>query len=240
MEAVYSYYDFTKSVERIDEILNSSDSNYQDKKNIPSKDNLTFTNGFYVDVTVLCVDIRGSKELANKHTRPVLAKVYRAYISEVIAVIKGHSKVSQIYIEGDGIWAVFETPSRSDIDEVFSIASSIASLVDIYNFKLNKKKYSELTIGIGIDHGSALLIKAGYKGSTINDVVWLGKTVGQASQLCSFGNKAYNDKEIMVSDVLYSNLNEHNQSLLQKNHSRDCYHGNVINTKMQEWIEKNS
>ena len=74
MEATCSYFDHEKSAERISEILNSSDASYDDHKGIPSRDALTFTNGFYVDVTVLFIDMRGSKELSNKHTRPVLAK----------------------------------------------------------------------------------------------------------------------------------------------------------------------
>lgn len=43
MQANYKAYDFEKSRDRIDEILNSSDNNYEDKKEIPSRDNLTFT-----------------------------------------------------------------------------------------------------------------------------------------------------------------------------------------------------
>jgi class 3 adenylate cyclase len=69
LNASYSYYDYTKSIERIDDILNSSDASYANHTGIPSKDTLTYSNGFYVDITVLFVDIRGSKELAVKHTR---------------------------------------------------------------------------------------------------------------------------------------------------------------------------
>ena len=86
MEAKYSYYDYEKSIERIDEVLDGSDSSYEDKKSIPSRDSLTFNNGFYVECSALFVDIRGSKNLSGKHTRPVLAKIYKTYISELIAI----------------------------------------------------------------------------------------------------------------------------------------------------------
>ena len=239
MEASFSLYDYEKSIERIDEILDSSDSNYDTHNGIPSKDSLTFNNGFYVDITVLFIDMRDSKSLASKHTRPVLAKIYRAYISEVIAVLKGNAYINEIYIEGDGLWAVFNTTTKEHVNSVFNTAFSIASLIDILNIKLAKKKYSQIEVGIGIDDGESLYLKAGYKGSGINEVVWLGKTVGQTAYLCSNANKSYYNKEIMVSERVYNMLSEHNQSLLEKNYSLNCFHGNVINTVMDEWVQNN-
>lgn len=238
MEATHSKYDFTKSISNFDDILNSSDSNYDTHKGIPNKTNLSFTNGYYVDVTVLFIDIRGSKELSTKHTRPVLAKIYRAYISEVISVIKGNPYISEINIEGDGIWAVFNTISNEDVDTVFQTAFTLVSLIDILNVKLSRKGYFKINIGIGIDDGESLFIKAGYKGSKINEVVWLGKVVGQTSLLCSNANKNGNLR-IMVSGNVYNCLTEYNKSLLYKNLSNNCYHGDVINIEMNKWVEAN-
>lgn len=238
MEATHSIYDFNKSISNFDEILNSSDSNYVTHKGIPNKSNLTFTNGYYVDVTVLFIDIRGSKELSKKHTRPVLAKIYRAYISEVISVIKGNSYISEINVEGDGIWAVFNTISNKDVDTVFLTACKLASLIDILNVKLSRKEYSQINIGIGIDDGESLLIKAGYKGSGINEVVWLGKVVGETALLCSNANKNGNYR-IMVSEKVFNCLSEHNKSLLHENIEHNCYHGDVIISNMNNWVKAN-
>lgn len=239
MEAKYSKYDFNKSIDRVDEVLDGSDASYVDKKAIPSRDFLTFNNGFYVECSAMFIDIRGSKDLNEKHTRPVLAKIYKTYISELVAVLKDHSKVSEIYIEGDAVWGIFDTPYQKDIDDLFSVGAEASSLIDILNIKYKKKGYSELEVGIGISYGSSLLIKSGYKGSGINEVVWLGKLVGEAAMLCSYGNKTCVDDEMMVSNVFYNNLNKHNQGLLSKNANRDCYHGHVINNSMNEWVNNN-
>ena len=99
MKVIHSTYNFSKSLERIDDILNSSDNNYKKHTGIPLEGSLTFQNGFYVGITVVFIDIRGSKKLAEKHTRPILAKIYRSYISEVIAVLKGNSTINDIFIE---------------------------------------------------------------------------------------------------------------------------------------------
>jgi class 3 adenylate cyclase len=239
MEANYTQYDYKKSIERIDDVLNSSDANYEDHTGIPVRSKLTFSNGFYVDVTVLFVDMRGSKDLSEKHTRPVLAKIYRSYISEIVAVLNGNPTVHEIYIEGDGVWAVFNTTTKSEVDSVFCTAFTISSLVDILNVKLKKKKYSTINIGIGLEDGKSLYIKAGNIGSTINEVIWIGKTVGQAAKLCSSGNRTYSDKEMMVSTLVYSSLTEYHQSLLSWNPTRECYHGDIIHLGMNAWVNEN-
>ena len=239
MKAEYSAYDFTKSRDRIDEILQGSDANYTDKKSIPSRDELTFTNGFNVECSALFVDIRGSKEINAKHTKPVLAKIYKTYISELVAIMKNHPKVSEISIEGDCVWGIFDTPYKSDIDDVFAVAYQISSLIDVLNIKFKKKGYSELTVGIGASYGSSLLIKSGYKGSGINEVVWLGNLVSEAAKLCGYGNQTNTDHESMVSNVFYENLSEANKKLLYKNNNRDCYHGDVHNVGMNEWVQTN-
>ncbi|MCW8332444.1 adenylate/guanylate cyclase domain-containing protein [Vibrio paucivorans] len=239
MEASFSLYDFEKSRDRIDEILQGADASYTEKKSIPSRDDLTFTNGFNVWCTALFVDIRKSKELNKSHTNPVLAKIYKTYISELVAIIKSHTKIREICIEGDCVWGIFDTPQKSDIDAVFSIGAKVSSLIDVLNIKYKKRGYSELTVGIGMSYGKSLLVKSGYKGSGINEVVWLGSLVSEAAELCGFGNKSYSDKEMMVSEVFYGNLNDHNKELLEYKAERGCYNGYVINTAMDEWVQKN-
>lgn len=239
MEATFTQYDLEKSVERISEILDGSDASYEDHKGIPSRDSLSFTNGYYVDVTVLFVDIRGSKELSEKHTRPVLAKIYRAYVSEIVAVLKGNMTVSEIYIEGDGVWAVFNTTTKTDVNSVFNTAAQVASLIDVLNVKLTKKGYSIIEVGIGLDDGESLYIKAGYKGSGINEVVWIGRVVGTCAALCGYGNKLWSDREIMVSEIVYGNLTDANKKLLEWSQARGCYHGFVVNVAMDQWVKEN-
>ncbi|MBM7872022.1 class 3 adenylate cyclase [Clostridium pascui] len=239
MKSSYKVYDYVKSFERIDTIINESENSFEEFDEIPCRDKLTFTNGFYVYCTVLYVDIRGSSKLLDKHNRPKLAKLYRSYISEVIAIMNGNINCTEVNIEGDCVWGVFKTPKKVDIDSVFSIAAQISSLVDIMNYKFRKKSIEQITIGMGMDYGRALMIKAGYSGSSINDVVWMGSVVNKASKFCSYGNKSNFDKKIMVSDVIFNNLNDNNKSLLNWNSTRQCYHGDIADRDMDEWYKNN-
>lgn len=238
MKASFSLYNRSDSNDRIKDILNSSDNNYEKKGSIPSRDSLTFTNGYYVNCAAMFVDMRASKELAEKYQRPTLSRIYRSYISELVAVMKDHTKVSEVNIEGDCVWGVFDSPYQEDINELFSVAAKVSSMINILNWRFEKKGYDPIAVGVGLDYGRALMLKAGYKGSGINDVIWMGDVINSASALCSYGNKSWSDKEIMVSSVFHDNLNKDNQNLLEWNSSRSCFNGYVVNVAMNDWLDE--
>lgn len=239
MESNHKTYIFEQSRERIDEILNTSDNSYEELKYIPSRDKLTFNNGFYVYCTALFVDIRESSKLPNKYQRPTLARIYRSYLSEVVAVINGNINCVEINIEGDCVWGIFNTPYQGQINSVISTSAEISSVIDTLNIKYKKKGYDPIEVGIGIDYGRALMIKAGYKGSGLNNVVWMGDVVNYASKLCSYGNQSYYDHETMISDTIFSNLNDDIKKLFTYSTNRSCYHGNIVNPDMDKWVTEN-
>jgi class 3 adenylate cyclase len=238
METSFSTYSFTDSLARMDEILAAGDaSELTESDGIPSRDRLTYTNGFYTYCSALFVDMRGSSQLAEKHRQPTLARLYRAYISEMTAILRYGVRVRELNIHGDAVWAVYDTTAKTQIDDIFSVAAQAHSLSMILSYKLQKAGFSPIKVGIGLSYGRVLMIKAGYNGSGINDVVWMGDVVNEASHQANFGNKTWNDEPLMVSSTFQQNLNEHNQSLLRWNTTRGCYHGNVVNTAMDEWLQ---
>ena len=240
MKSNHITYDFEKSRQRIDDILKTVDKSFEEVDSIPSRDKLTFNNGFYINkATALFVDIRKSSELPSNNQRPVLARIYRSYISEVVAIINGNSHCAEVSINGDCVWGVFDTSYINQVADVFSTAAQISSIIDILNCKFIKKGIDPIEVGIGIAFGRVLMIKAGYSGSSLNDVVWMGDAVNNASKLCSYGNKGWGDYEIMVSSVFYNNLNDEDKGYLEWNSNRNCYNGNVINVSMNAWKKEN-
>lgn len=233
-------YDVEKSAGRMNDILDASDNDYADKDSIPARSDLTFKNGYYVDVTAIFIDIVGSSDMTDGHKRPTLAKMYRAFLSECVAIMNAESDCREININGDCVWGVFETPKKRDIDEVISVAASLNSMIKILNYKLGKKGYSQIDVGIGIDYGRALMVKAGYSGSGISEVIWMGDVVNSACHLC--GKAGRNGrKTIVISDCIYGNINEHNQGLFKEFYEMwdKYYEGNIINTYMEEWYKEN-
>ena len=235
-------YKVEKSASRMNDILDASNSNFSDSKSIPARSTLTYTNGSYVNVTSIFIDIVGSSDMTDEHKRPTLAKMYRSFISESVAILNSYDNCKEINIHGDCVWGVFDTPSKSDIDDVFSCAAKFNSMVKILNYKLSKKGYSKISVGIGLDYGRSLMIKAGYSGSSINDVIWMGDVVNKASNLCSRAGRN-GRKVIVVSSAIHTNLNDKNKGLLNSFYdSADMstyYEGDIINTQMEEWYKDN-
>lgn len=240
MDSNYKKYNYISSFSRLDDILALSQSNYEEVDELPDRDRLTYSNGFYANCSTLFVDIRDSSKLPDLYKRPALAKLYRTYISEMVAIMNGNVRTREINIVGDCVWGVFNTPLKSDIDNVFSTAAQANSLVKVLNYKLGKADYgTPIKVGIGMAYGRALMIKAGYNGSGIADVVYMGDVVNDAAKLASQGSNGYAVQPMMIGDVFANNLDEHNTKLVSKDWSRGCYTANVVNTEMNDWYEEN-
>ena len=237
MESNHISYDYMKSFERIDTIITTSDNSFEELDEIPSRDKLTYTNGFYVNCSALFVDIRNSSQIPSKHTRPKLAKLYRAYISEIVAIMNGDNLCSEINIVGDRVSGIFNTPHPANFDSVFVTAAQISSFIDVLNCKFKKNNIEQINVGIGLSYGRSLMIKAGYSGSGINDVVWMGEVVNEASKLSSYGNKTLSDREMMISSIFYNNLNERNKKCFGMNYTRNCHHTDIVSNAMNIWYQ---
>ncbi len=109
------------SFKRIDEILALPQGNYEEVKNLP--DDLTFTNGFHAHCAALFIDIRDSSSLPDKYNRPALAKLYRAFILEMVAVFNRVTFAREINIVEDCVWGVYSTATKDQIDALFRAAA---------------------------------------------------------------------------------------------------------------------
>lgn len=239
MDGNYRGYDYVASGTRIDDILNQGAGQFQETDSLPSRSDLTYTNGFYANCSALFVDIRDSSGLTSHYKRPALAKLYRAFISEMVAILNSDLLVREVNIVGDCVWAVYNTPRKSDIDDIFSLAAKANTLKKLLNIKLEKRGYdTALKFGIGVDYGRALMIKAGYSGSGINDVVYMGDVVNRAAHLAHKAGRGWADP-IWIGEVFASNLNAENAALLQANYTWDIgsyRSGNIVNSAMNDWV----
>lgn len=232
-------YSYTLSSERIKNILSQPAGAFEEVNSLPDRDRLTFSNGFYGMCSAIFIDIRDSSELTSKHKRPTLAKIYRAFISEMVAVLNSETSVREVNIVGDCVWAVYNTPSKSDIDRVFNVASQANTLLKLLNHHYAKAGLDPLAIGIGVDYGRALMIKAGFSGSGISDVIYMGDVVNRAAHLAHEAGRNWSPP-IFVGDIFQINLNEHNQGLLTSRYTPalgTVHTGNIVSTTMNEWVE---
>lgn len=260
VDVVYSKYNYDRSRGRIDTILDNLNTKFiEDEEQDPLKSMLTFNDAKKLLVDVLVVDIRDSTTLSElltivrkeinitqeeenkkeKERVSILKKIYGAYISEVIAVLKGNKYIKKIYIEGDGIWATFESNHNRNTHLVFASAVRVSSIVETINSKLRDKDYPHIEIGIGIETGVSYYIKGGYKNSGINEEVWIGNVVNKAFKFCSYANKKP-IKEIVVSSNVYNSLRSDQKKQLKYNKKMDIYHTELLDKEMyDEWLSTN-
>ena len=64
-------YDIDKSSQRMDDILSAGNGNFSDSDSIPQRSSLTYTNGYYVNVTALFIDIVGSSDMTDEQLQCV-------------------------------------------------------------------------------------------------------------------------------------------------------------------------
>jgi class 3 adenylate cyclase len=213
---------------------------FEEVEGLPGRDKLTFTNGFYGTCSALFIDIRDSSGLATKYKRPTLAKIYRAFISEMVALLNSDLYVREVNIVGDCVWAVYNTPLRSHIDDIFSIAVKANSLSRLLNYHLNQKDLDPLRFGIGIEWGRALMVKAGYNGSGINDVVYMGDVVNEAAHLAHEAGRAWRHP-LYIGGDFQGNLNDDNKAFLSPQYVQGLgtvYTGDVINSAMDDYVAR--
>ena len=88
-----------------------------------------------------------------------------------------------------------------------------------------------------------LIIKSGKTGTGINDKIWIGKAVVDASNLSGIANRN-GIKPIAMSSVFYCNVidllvkeNVNYNKWIEYNYTNNCYHCNIIDTKFNSWID---
>jgi class 3 adenylate cyclase len=233
MQAKYAKYDFEASLQRVEEILSADTSEFKERATIPTKGTIKDGDGYYIDIGALFIDIRGSSDLTRFHKRPTLAKLYRAFISETIAILRSNKKCKELNIHGDCVWGVFEGSDRNSISCMFDTSIQLNTLIKELNYRFEKHKIHPIEVGIGLDSGRALLVKAGQQQSGVTELIWMGNVVNSACHLAGKGGKEVKEPIVLSRDV-YNRLSKENQNHCRGNglFTHDYYVADVIFTKM--------
>jgi class 3 adenylate cyclase len=232
METSYRDYNPLTSKNRVQKILNGTEFSYEESDSIPAISSLTYYNGFYVKCGALFIDIRDSTTLTDDHTRPKLAKLYRAYISEIVAILNGNAYCRHVDIIGDGILGIFEGALKVHTQSIFLTACTIGSFITFLNKEFKKNSIIEIKVGIGLSIGRALMIKTGYNGSGINDLSWVGDVINEACNLGNLKNSNYFVHEVRVTDYFYDNLTDNQKRLLSFDSLNNCWRNSVYESSV--------
>lgn len=238
-------YDYEKGKKRIEDILNNK-LDVVEQNEVPSEEKFTFDNGYYSWVTAVFVDIRNSTDLFSNSNKENVSKIIRCFTSEIIEILREGTNLREIGIRGDCVYAIYSAPSKTDELEIADKVFYINTFMKMLNKLLSRKNLSTLKVGIGMSTAQELVVKAGRKGTGINNNVWIGEAVTKASNLSSIANKV-NYRPIAVSKLSYDNFIEE----LEKDNSKakswftkeyddtvgTYYSANIIKTSFDKWVD---
>ena len=241
-----SDYDYKEGKKRIQDILNNKLSvNEQDL--IPNESQFTFENAYYGWVTAIFVDIRNSTKLFSEGDKEKVSKIIRSFTSEIIEILRKDENLREIGIRGDCVYAIYTTPSQNHEYSCLDKTSMINTYMQMLNKLLATKNYPQIDVGIGMATDKELVVKAGRKGTGINNLVWIGNAVTKASNLSSVANKNTIDT-ICYSYLSYTNFidlldqeypDKNVRSWFTKHSSSDSeiyYSAAIIDIAFQNWI----
>lgn len=239
-------YDYKSRKKKVEEILENTNF-INEVKRFPNNDDFTYENGYKAWLSAIFIDLRNSTKLFTENSEIDVAKVIRGFTSEVIEILQKDTQdneLKEIGIRGDCVFAVYSTPFKNELFDVFQRAVYINTYLKMLNKLLDKRNLPNIKAGIGLAADENLAVKAGRKSSGINDLVWIGKAVTTASNLADLGNKE-GICPIVMSGIFYSNYidvekNENSKNWWTKNsdvHNGTYYHGNVVKIEFNEGIE---
>ena len=236
-------YNFRDSKSNIINILKSQ-TPIEKKNAIPVDSAFTYENGILTWVSAIFVDIENSTKLFNTKNEK-LARLMRAFTSEVICIFQDNKNYNQIGIRGDCVYSIYDIKTTNDLVGVFKIAVRLNTFLKMFNKIITNYGYKKIKAGIGIGCDEDLIIKAGRTGTGINDKIWIGKAVVDASNLSSIAARN-GVSNIAISPLFYSNaidllLNRNKEyakwiNVHKANGTIDFYHCDVVQNDFNDWI----
>ena len=239
-------YDYKEAKKRINDILNSK-TEIKELDSIPKDESqFTYENGIKTWVGALFVDIRDSSTYFKDNNSEHVARIMRAFCSEIIFILNKNDNYRQIGIRGDCIYAIYSAPLKSDLRNILDDAIMINTFNKMFQKILENNNLDTFKIGIGLGASKDLIIKAGKKGTGISDNIWIGDAVIDASKLSNQGSK-YGFEPIVMDSIFYENIKDFNANKEYKySHyfsvkkstilDENVYHGSMIYTEFNDWI----
>lgn len=234
--------DFKEMKSEINDIITSKTA-VQKSDTIPaSDDQFTFDNGIKTWVGALFVDIRDSSNLFKNNNDEKVARIIRAFSQGIIEILSSDENFREIGIRGDCVYGIFTSPKKTDLRDIFYDAINVNSFIKLLNTALFSNSFPQIKVGIGLGTSETLVVKAGRKGIGINDKVWIGDSVVDASNLSGVANKDVPAPIAMdscfyenIKDLLYKANPKYEEWICYSN-QYGCYYCDVYDTDVDQYL----
>lgn len=234
-----SDYNYKEGLNRINDILKSN-IDVEERNTIPDVDSsdYKFNNAIKGGVASMFIDIRGSSEYFKDNLPKKVAKVMRAFCSEVIEILRQNDCYKEIGIRGDCVYAIYSASNSDDLCTILEDAIYVNTFQEMFQNILSRYGFNNFKIGIGLGYAdNEMVAKVGRAGTGINNLIWIGDAVIDASNLSSLGNDGefypiVLDKSFYLEIMdYYANEEQTYADLFKAKYSsevkRCLYHGNV-------------
>lgn len=156
-----------------------------DGRVVPQTEDVVMKNGGRrVDATYLYADLAGSSRMANSLHKETTAKIIRAYINTASRILRNFGGEIRSF-DGDRVMAIFMGAGK----ETNAVRAALAinwAVFEVLRPKIREnwsdgEKFANISHGIGIDTGEALIVRGGVRDS--NDLISIGKAPNRAAKL---------------------------------------------------------
>ncbi|WP_364305869.1 adenylate/guanylate cyclase domain-containing protein [Paenarthrobacter nitroguajacolicus] len=173
----------------------------RDGQVVPEASDIALGNGAVrLDSTYLYADMADSTGLAQGHTDWAAAKIIRCYLNAASRIIRARGGHIRSF-DGDRVMGIFVGGSKntSAVKAAMNISWAVSKVIN----PALKEKWNlkwQMDHGVGIDTGSAMLVRGGIYGE--NDIVSVGKAPNVAAKL----SEIRGGKTINISAAVYDQM----------------------------------
>lgn len=228
-------YIFEDSLARIDKMLGVAMSEQMPSMELPFINDIPVDRGLCSYCTVMTVRME-----IEKCPTVVRLKEMKVFQSELSAILSSHNQCVDIIALGDYVTAVFSTPLKVNIEGVIDKAAMVNSLAQVVSKKGKDIGGGAISVYIGIHYSVIAMMRQGRM--NINEtepkgIVWMGDIIKKTKELADMDAPDY--RNLKITEVVYNNLKDTYQKLFHKELLEDYYGGDIINTKMKNWVNTN-
>lgn len=223
-------YNFKDSLDRLERKL-SAPIPEKASESIPKNIDESNTKIYLTNATIMCVSYEESQSFLKHYIKGSENLSISGFVSESIAIGRANQNCRDIVVYGNRILFVYSTPLKKDLEGVIDDAACIRTLGFIVSKIASGKNISELKVNIGISYGSVVQIPVETL-SECRQYVWNGKSFEKAVSLMEDAQG-----KILISPVVYENLNEKTRDLFERDLGGVSYSGSIVNVMMNNWLK---
>lgn len=178
-----------------------------------------------VKAAVVCVKYLGEKYVGRINTCIL--------VSETLAVFRDSKLCKDAVSVGEYILGFFDTPYKTNVDELIETVAKINSVKDLVQNRLENRSLFMPKVCIAVEYGTCLVNNYKSDGE-VPFISWHGESVGNAMKLAD--KFMEEDGDIVITPIVRNNLKNDYQNYFRA--LKDNYVANIRNIAIRDWVNE--